>query len=61
MKFLIPLLGKTREAYLEDGIRDYAGRLRRYAALEIGIDARVFPSECPWGLGDVLNEQWLPE
>ncbi len=33
----------------------------RYAALEIGIDARVFPSECPWGLGDVLNEQWLPE
>ena len=37
MKFLIPLLGKTREAYLEDGIRDYAGRLRRYAALDMPI------------------------
>ena len=33
----------------------------RYAALETGIDVRVFPSECPWGLDDVLNEQWLPE
>lgn len=33
----------------------------RYAALETGIDVRVFPSECPWKLDDVLNEQWLPE
>ena len=37
MKFLIPLLGKTRETYLEEGIRDYAGRLRRYAALDMPI------------------------
>ncbi|MDO5674759.1 MAG: 23S rRNA (pseudouridine(1915)-N(3))-methyltransferase RlmH [bacterium] len=37
MKFLIPLLGKTREAYLEEGIRDYAGRLRRYATLDMPI------------------------
>ena len=37
MKFLIPLLGKTREAYLEAGIRDYASRLRRYAELEMPV------------------------
>ncbi|MBM9537140.1 23S rRNA (pseudouridine(1915)-N(3))-methyltransferase RlmH [Desulfobulbus alkaliphilus] len=37
MKFLIPLLGKTREGYLEAGIRDYAGRLGRFATVELPI------------------------
>ncbi len=37
MKFLIPFLGKTRESYLEQGIRDYAERLRRYVPLEIKV------------------------
>ncbi|NLZ16387.1 MAG: 23S rRNA (pseudouridine(1915)-N(3))-methyltransferase RlmH [Desulfobulbaceae bacterium] len=37
MKFLIPLLGKTRESYLDAGIRDYAGRLRRYATLDMPL------------------------
>ncbi len=37
MKFLIPFLGKTKESYLEQGIRDYAERLRRYVPLEIKV------------------------
>ena len=37
MKFLVPLLGKTREAYLEVGIRDYAGRLGRFGVVELPI------------------------
>ena len=37
MKFLIPLLGKTKEPYLEAGIRDYAGRLGRYATVEMPV------------------------
>ena len=37
MKFLIPLLGKTRESYLEAGIRDYTGRLSRFAAVELPV------------------------
>ncbi len=37
MKFLIPFLGKTKESYLEQGIRDYAERLGRYLPLEIKV------------------------
>ena len=37
MKFLIPLLGKTRSAWIEAGIRDYAERLRRYGELEMPV------------------------
>ena len=37
MKFLIPLLGKTRSPWIEAGIRDYAERLRRYAELEMPV------------------------
>ena len=37
MKFLIPLLGKTKESYLDAGIRDYAGRLSRYATLAMPV------------------------
>lgn len=37
MKFLIPLLGKTREGYLEAGVRDYACRLGRFATVELPI------------------------
>ncbi len=33
----MPLLGKTREPYLEAGIRDYAGRLGRFAAVELPV------------------------
>ncbi len=37
MKLLIPFLGKTKESYLEQGICDYAERLRRYLSLEIKV------------------------
>ena len=37
MRFLVPLLGKTREKYLDAGIRDYAGRLRRYAEVHMPL------------------------
>lgn len=37
MKFLIPFLGKTKESYLEQGIRDYAGRLGRYLPVDIKV------------------------
>lgn len=37
MKFLIPLLGKTRESYVDAGIRDYAGRLSRFVAVDLPI------------------------
>ena len=37
MKLLIPLLGKTRESYLDAGIRDYAGRLSRFAPVELPV------------------------
>ena len=37
MKFVIPLLGRTREAYLDAGVRDYAGRLGRFAQVELPV------------------------
>ena len=37
MKFLIPFLGKTKESYLEQGIRDYAERLGRYVPVDIKV------------------------
>ena len=37
MKFRIPFLGKTRKSYLDVGIRDYAGRLSRFAAVELPV------------------------
>lgn len=37
MRLLIPFLGKTRESYLDAGIRDYAGRLGRFAAVDLPV------------------------
>lgn len=37
MKLLIPFLGKTKESYLDAGIRDYAGRLGRFAAVDLPV------------------------
>ena len=33
----------------------------RYAAEETGQDARAFPVTCPYSLGDVLADGWLPQ
>ncbi|PIE56490.1 MAG: hypothetical protein CSA34_04095 [Desulfobulbus propionicus] len=37
MNLLIPLLGKTRERYLAQGITDYSTRLRRYLSVEMPV------------------------
>ena len=37
MKLLIPLLGKTKESYLDAGIRDYATRLGRFVSVEMPV------------------------
>jgi 23S rRNA (pseudouridine1915-N3)-methyltransferase len=37
MKLILPLLGKTKEKYLDQAAQDYAGRLRRYLPLEIKV------------------------
>jgi 23S rRNA (pseudouridine1915-N3)-methyltransferase len=37
VKFEVVFLGKTREKYLDQGICDYAERLRRYVPLEIKV------------------------
>lgn len=37
MRFVIPLLGRTRQAYLDAGVRDYTGRLGRFATVELPI------------------------
>jgi Uncharacterized conserved protein len=37
MKFLIPLLGKTREPYLDAGIRDYTNRLGHFIPVALPV------------------------
>ncbi len=37
MKFVFLFLGKTREKYLDAGIRDYAHRLSRYVGVELKV------------------------
>jgi 23S rRNA (pseudouridine1915-N3)-methyltransferase len=37
MKISLIFVGKTREAYLREGIEDFLGRLRRYVPLEVRI------------------------
>jgi 23S rRNA (pseudouridine1915-N3)-methyltransferase len=37
VKCIVPLLGRTKEAYLAAGIEDFAGRLRRFAQLELPL------------------------
>ena len=37
MRFLIPLLGKTKEPYLAAGICDYAARLGRFGVVDLPV------------------------
>ncbi|MGD9950539.1 MAG: 23S rRNA (pseudouridine(1915)-N(3))-methyltransferase RlmH [Desulfobulbus sp.] len=37
MRLLIPFLGKTKQSYLDAGIRDYAGRLSRFAPVDLPV------------------------
>jgi len=37
MKFILLFLGKTRERYLDQGIRDYSKRMQRYLPVDIKV------------------------
>ena len=47
MKFIIPFLGKTREAYIEEGIQDYSKRLSRFVEVEIPVLKNKVSSSIP--------------
>jgi len=53
MKFVFPFLGKTREKYLDAGIRDYAKRLSRFVQVEI----LVLKSRSPKSIPDIVFKQ----
>ena len=53
MKFIFPFLGKTREEYLDAGIRDYVKRLSRFVQVEI----LVLKSRSPKSIPDMVFKQ----
>ena len=53
MKFIFPFLGKTREEYLDTGIRDYVKRLSRFVQVEI----LVLKSRSPKSIPDMVFKQ----
>ena len=53
MKFVIPFLGKTRERYIEEGIRDYEKRLSRFVEVEVF----VLKVSSPKGIPDEVYKQ----
>ena len=53
MKFVFPFLGKTKEQYLEEGIRDYSNRLSRYVQVEIV----TLKSKSPKNIPDTVYKQ----
>ena len=53
MKFIFPFLGKTKEKYLDAGIRDYAKRLSRFVQVEI----LVLKSRSPKSIPDTVFKQ----
>ncbi len=48
------------ENYLSAQVESSYERARRQAARQTGLDVSVFPSDCPYELESVLNEDWLP-
>ena len=47
MKFVFPFLGKTRESYIDEGIKDYVNRLSRFAQVEISVLKTKSPKNTP--------------
>lgn len=49
MKLILPLLGKTKQAYLDEGIRDYSKRLSHFMQVDLpvlkGKNSRSLPDE----------------
>lgn len=54
MKFVFLFLGKTREKYLDAGIRDYAKRLERFGQVEFIIIKERSPGKLP---AEILKKQ----
>jgi len=54
MKFVFPFLGKTREEYIEEGVRDYAARLSRFVQVDIPVLKTRSPKNIP---DDVFKQQ----
>ncbi len=44
-----------------DFIADAYPGARKDAAIETKLDISIFPINCPWGVEDVLDDDWLPE
>lgn len=53
MKFVFPFLGRTKEKYLDEGVRDYAKRLSRYVDVEI-VDLKT---KSPKNIPDEVYKQ----
>jgi 23S rRNA (pseudouridine1915-N3)-methyltransferase len=47
MKFVFPFLGKTREKYIDEGIKDFENRLSRFVQVDIPILKVKSPSNIP--------------
>lgn len=47
MKFVFPFLGKTRERYIDEGIKDYVNRLSRFVEVEIVVLKNKSPKGIP--------------
>lgn len=47
MKFVFPFLGKTRESYIHEGIKDYVNRLSRFVQVEIPVLKSKSPGSIP--------------
>lgn len=47
MKFVFPFLGKTREKYIDEGIKDFENRLSRFVQVDIPVLKVKSPSNIP--------------
>lgn len=48
-------------AYPAEQLERCYQKARRSAAIQTRLPAGTFPEQCPFALGDVLNEGWLPD
>lgn len=50
----------TLRARLPDIIADVYPDAVKFAAIETGLDKQIFPVECPWTMGQLLDEEFWP-
>jgi hypothetical protein len=46
---------------LPEIVADVYGSARAMAERDTGIDESTFPTPCPWSLGEILSESFLPD